>query len=290
MNKTSKNILMLSLFGFSSVALAQSNSGIVCEDKIIAGQVVKRCYYGTKPTYSPTPSPTINTPLPTLPSRSAPPPPSYPTPTNPSGGGVPTSSGFPTYPDGQVFNGTTYTYDPGSRLNPPAINCNTTANQIIRWQDQQLWPWIPRGQVVAIEHDVVNYPLRFTPDRPPRFHWGIVETAQNTFGADVEVSVSPCPGDFMAHVKYGPACQKHYTALGGPINVVIGSLSSTNSGANYRIDNTTCELPGGLSKYYYNIRQVKMGYDGVSFIPLAPGATPEWSCPENCQAVVMLSR
>ena len=66
MNKNYKNILLLSLLGISSVVFAQSNPDVVCEDKIIAGQVVKRCYYGTKPGYTQPAPPDINLPNQTI--------------------------------------------------------------------------------------------------------------------------------------------------------------------------------------------------------------------------------
>ena len=48
------NLFSLALLGFSYNLQAQDtqNNSIVCEDKIIAGQIVKRCYYSNKPVYT----------------------------------------------------------------------------------------------------------------------------------------------------------------------------------------------------------------------------------------------
>lgn len=67
-------LLIMFLFGSSLVSaqplffLAQSESNqknnIVCEDKNIAGNIVKRCFYGDKPEYQRPPTPTIDIEIP----------------------------------------------------------------------------------------------------------------------------------------------------------------------------------------------------------------------------------
>ncbi|MCW5590723.1 MAG: hypothetical protein KIS74_01370 [Burkholderiales bacterium] len=175
-------------------------------------------------------------------------------------------------------NGTPNTHPIGISSNTPPVGCTTTATQIVSYvpdQTNQMQKDLKAGENLAILVDSSVLPLLSRPN----YYMGVVPFGSMDNGADIQFTVSTCPGDFAAGVTYGPNCAKHT----GPYGDSITFLTGTPPGGKAP---PACYLPSGTTKFYFNIRPIKLPTPSP---PDAPG-TP--SCPSGmlCRFLFALSR
>lgn len=93
----------------------------------------------------------------------------------------------------------------------------------------------------------------------------IVETASMDSGADVQFTVSTCPGDFL---KPYPSCMLHTQYTGGLLQFSIGPKPA---GTAWYVN--VCELPAGTTTVYFNFRHIKRPTPVPSDAPGVPSIT-----------------
>lgn len=144
---------------------------------------------------------------------------------------------------------------------PPPSGCTTNATTTVAWGGKYFMENLKANESLAIVVDMAAYPLASRSD----YLMQVVEGGGLSNGADIQFTVSNCPGDFNASVTLGEACMKHTNALGDSIIFKAGPPTTTRS--------PICWLPAGTTKAYFNIRPV------LRPTPSPPGAPGTASCP-----------
>lgn len=174
--------------------------------------------------------------------------------------------------------GTPNTHLIGISSNTPPVGCTTTATEVVSYvpdHTNQMPRDLKAGETLAILVDSSVLPLVSRPN----YYMGVVENGSMGGGADLQFTVSTCPGDFAAGVTYGPNCAKHTPPYGDSITFLAGSPPGGKAPP-------ACYLPSGTTKFYFNVRPIKLPTPSP---PDAPG-TP--SCPSGmlCKYLFALSR
>jgi hypothetical protein len=124
----------------------------------------------------------------------------------------------------------------------------------------------PYGPIAAGQSVAISIPV--TTQMQGRYvKTSIVETVNTESGADVQFTVSSCPGDFS---KPYP-CMAHTQYTGGSLNFSIGPKPATTP---WYIG--VCELPAGTTTVYFNFRHIKR----PTPVPQDAPGTP--SCSGTC--------
>jgi len=156
----------------------------------------------------------------------------------------------------------------GSTPPPPSGSCPAFNGRVIVWTGSQIKvDPLNTGSPVAIEVDVDTYPLITS----KVYLMSVITPPGANVVAEMESSLSLCPGDWNGIANYGARCGSHSfppqsfrAALGRELTL----LESFN----------TCKLPQA-GKFYLNIRPTKLDGSGAS------------SCPgANCPVYVNVSR
>ncbi|MCW5592007.1 MAG: pre-peptidase C-terminal domain-containing protein [Burkholderiales bacterium] len=160
-----------------------------------------------------------------------------------------------------------------SYLSPVPSGCTTAATTLVPLSgSQQALLGLRAGESTAVAIDLGAFPLTRA-----EYVAQVVETA-SSFGADIQFTVSNCPGDFNAGVALGAACANHTSAMGGTMYFKAGAPSATRL--------PTCWLPPGTTTAYFNIRPI------MRPTPSPPGAAGTPSCPvgQTCQFQMAVTR
>lgn len=161
--------------------------------------------------------------------------------------------------------------------NQPPPGCTTTATEIVPYvadHTNQMFKDLKAGETLAILVDSNVLPLVSRSN----YYMSVVEGGGMSGGADIQFTLSSCPGDFAAGVTYGTACARHTTQFGDSITFKAGTPVTTRP--------PTCWMPSGTTKMYFNIRPIKLP---TPVPPDGPGVT---SCPvgQLCRFSFALSR
>lgn len=156
---------------------------------------------------------------------------------------------------------------------PTVAGCPTSADNTVPWTGYQALLNLSSGKSVAVPINIASYPMVSS-----AYHAAMAESI-NTQGADIQFTVSNCPGDFAAGTEFSAVCMNHTSAFGGSIDFVVGTATGRNA-------SNVCQIPAGTSTVYFNIRPIKLP---TPVPPDAPGTT---SCPagQTCQFYFNLSR
>lgn len=158
---------------------------------------------------------------------------------------------------------------------PPPSGCTTNATKTVAWAGQPFFENLKAGETLAISVNMATYPLVSRPD----YLLQVVEGGGLSNGADIQFTISNCPGDFNAVARLGSAaCMKHTSALGDSLIWKNGPPTTTRT--------PICWLPQGTGTAYFNIRPIMRPTPSP---PDAPGTT---SCPVGlvCNFSFALSR
>jgi hypothetical protein len=157
---------------------------------------------------------------------------------------------------------------------PPPTGCTTNATETVNWAGQQIFKDLKAGETLAIAVNLSAYPLASRTD----YLMQVVEGGSLSLGADIQYTVSHCPGDFNAGVTLGEACHKHTSFVGDSISFKVGPPTATRT--------PICWLPTGTTTAYYNIRPI------MRPTPSPPNAVGTPSCPigQLCRFSMSLSR
>ena len=176
-------------------------------------------------------------------------------------------------PSTHVVSITTTTTTP-----PPPPGCTTNATRTVAWtgaSGTSMFQDLKANESLAISVNMSSFPLLFRSN----YLMQVVEGGSLSNGADVQFTVSNCPGDFNAGVTLGPLCHKHTSALGDSIIFKAGPPVSERTPV-------TCWLPAGTTTAYFNIRPI------LRPTPNPPNAAGIPSCPAGqvCKFSFALSR
>jgi hypothetical protein len=126
--------------------------------------------------------------------------------------------------------------------------CTTTATKNFTYPGTQYKvTGVKPGETAAIALDIG--PTTLGSDLYGK--WTMLESTETTQAADVQFTVSACPGDFA---PASANCIRHTPYTGGYINFGIGAVPSTWA---LWLKNSACMLPEGTTRVYLNFRQVK---------------------------------
>jgi hypothetical protein len=158
---------------------------------------------------------------------------------------------------------------------PPPSGCTTNATETVNWAGQQIFRNLRANETLAIAVNMSTYPLTARTD----YLMQVVEGGSLSLGADIQFTVSNCPGDFNAGVTLGSYCHMHTNSLGGSIRFKTGTAVSGSR-------DPICYLPTGTTTAYYNIRPI------MRPTPSPPNAAGTPSCPigQVCQFSMSLSK
>lgn len=158
---------------------------------------------------------------------------------------------------------------------PPPTGCSSNATETINWAGQQIFRNLRANETLAIAINLSSYPPLARTD----YLMQVVEGGSLSLGADVQFTVSNCPGDFSAGVTLGANCHKHTNALGDSLRFKVGTAPSV-------LRDPICFLPPGTATAYFNIRPI------MRPTPSPPNAAGTTSCPigQVCQFSMSLSR
>ena len=161
---------------------------------------------------------------------------------------------------------------------PPPSGCTTNATRTVNWPSAnltQILDSVRANETLAIAVNLANMPLSPTRDF---YRMAYVEGGGLSGGADLQITVSNCPGDFAAATRLSNAeCMKHSTVTGNGINFRVGVVSSRNA---------ICFLPAGTTTAYFNVRPIKLPTPSPAD---APGTA---SCPAgmDCKFYFSIAR
>lgn len=186
----------------------------------------------------------------------------------------PTNSATLGTPTSHVVSITSNTTTP-----PPPPGCTTNATRTVAWSGvsgSSIYQDLKANESLAISVNMASFPLLFRSN----YLMQVVEGGGLSNGADIQFTVSNCPGDFNAGVTLGPLCHKHTSFIGDSIIFKVGPVVIDRAQA------STCWLPVGTTTAYFNIRPI------LRPTPSPPNAAGTPSCPAGlvCKFSFALSR
>ena len=151
---------------------------------------------------------------------------------------------------------------------PVSTTCTTRATYTQVYTGSKIYGPLGSGQTGAVQINVTPQML----NRAVKV--SVVESISTVSGADIQFSLSTCPGDFD---KVLP-CSSHTQYTGGTLNFSIGSKPAS---VPWYIP--VCELPNGTNKVYFNFRHIRRP------TPVPPYSAGVDSCPGTCGNFVQVN-